>query len=113
MTITRLEPGKRMSQAVVHNGIAYLAGQVGEGGGVGAQTRDTLKSIDALLAKAGTDKSKILQAIIWMADMGDFAEMNKEWEAWIPEGHTPARATGEAALATPEYLVEIIITAAL
>ena len=63
--------------------------------------------------KAGTDKSKILQAIIWMADMGDFAEMNKEWEAWIPEGQTPARATGEAALATPDYLVEVIITAAL
>lgn len=113
MSIRRIDVGPRMSQIVIHGNTVYLAGQVGEGGSVGAQTRDTLKSIDALLAKAGTDKSKILQAIIWMADMGDFAEMNKEWEAWIPEGQTPARATGEAALATPDYLVEIIITAAL
>lgn len=104
-----------MSQCVVHNGIAYLAGQVGaEGESVAAQTRDILAKIDALLAKAGTDKTRLLTAQIWCADMAtDFAEMNSVWDTWVAKGHTPARWTGEAKLATPGYKVEIIVTAAL
>ena len=114
MTIRRIDVGPRMSDIVIHNDTIYLAGQVGEpGGNVGAQTRDILAAIDELLAKAGTDKTKILQAIIWLADMSTFAEMNAEWDKWVPQGHTPARATGEAKLAGPEYLVEIIVTAAI
>jgi enamine deaminase RidA (YjgF/YER057c/UK114 family) len=113
MTVRRIDVGPRMSQIVIHGNTAYLAGQVGSGDGVGAQTRDILKTIDGLLAKAGTDKTKILQAIIWLSDMKNFAEMNKEWDAWVPQGHAPARATGEAKLAGPEFLVEIIITAAI
>ena len=113
MTVRRIDVGPRMSQIVIHGNTVYLAGQTGEGEGVGAQTRDILKSVDALLAKAGTDKTKIVQAIIWLDDMKTFAEMNSEWDKWVPQGHTPARATGEAKLAGPEYLVEIIITAAI
>lgn len=113
MSIRRIDTGPRMSQIVIHGDTAYLAGQVGEGEGVGAQTRDILATVDRLLAKAGSDKTRILQAIIWLADMGTFAEMNKEWEAWMPQGHAPARATGEAKLAGPQYKVEIIITAAV
>ncbi|RFC69023.1 MULTISPECIES: RidA family protein [Mesorhizobium] len=114
MTIRRLETGPRMSQAVIHGNTVYLAGQVGKpGGSVAQQTADVLAEIDRLLAAAGSDKTKILQAIVWMADMKDFAEMNSVWDKWAPQGHTPARATGEAKLATPEYLVEIIVTAAV
>lgn len=112
--IKRIESGKRMSQAVVANGTVWLAGQVGEAGApVADQTRQVLAEIDRLLAEVGTDKTKIVQAVIWMADMSDFAAMNEVWDAWVPAGHAPARATGEAALATPEYLVEIIVTAVL
>ncbi len=97
MTITRLEPGKRMSQAVVHNGIAYLAGQVGAPGtSLTEQTTAVLTQIDALLA-----------------DMADFAAMNAVWDAWVDPANPPARATGEVKLATPDYRVEIIVTAAL
>jgi enamine deaminase RidA (YjgF/YER057c/UK114 family) len=113
MSIRRIDVGPRMRQIVIHGNTVYLAGQVGEGEGVAAQTRDILATIDGLLAKAGSDKTKILQAIIWLSDMGTFAEMNKEWEAWAPQGHTPARATGEAKLAAPQYKVEIIVTAAV
>jgi enamine deaminase RidA (YjgF/YER057c/UK114 family) len=114
MSIRRIDVGPRMSQIVIHDNTVYLAGQVGEpGGNVASQTRDILKTIDELLAKAGTDKTKIVQAIIWLADMSTFAEMNAEWDKWVPQGNTPARATGEAKLATPDYLVEIIITAAI
>ncbi len=112
--ITRLEPGARMSAAVVHHGTVYLAGQVGTpGDGVAAQTRTVLAEIDRLLALAGTDKTRILYAQIWLADIATFAEMNAVWDAWVAPGHAPARATGEAKLAGPEYLVEIIVTAAL
>jgi enamine deaminase RidA (YjgF/YER057c/UK114 family) len=112
--ITRLETGPRMSQAVIHNGIVYLAGQVGtSGASVTQQTKDVLAAIDRLLAAAGTDKTRILTAQIWLADMGTFAEMNAVWDAWVPEGAAPARATGSADLATPGYTVEIIVTAAL
>lgn len=112
--IKRIETGTRMSQAVVHNGIAYLAGQVGEpGASVTQQTAVILQNIDRLLAECGTDKSRILTTQIWMADMAEFAEMNAIWDAWVSPGNAPARATGESALATPEYKVEIIVTAAL
>ena len=110
--IKRIQVGARMSQAVVHNGLAYLAGQVGAPGeSVTVQTQEVLAQIDALLAEAGTDKTRILTAQIWLADMADFAEMNAVWDTWVPQGHTPARWTGEAKLATPDYKVEIIVTA--
>jgi enamine deaminase RidA (YjgF/YER057c/UK114 family) len=112
--ITRIETGKRMSNAVIHAGIVHLAGVVGEpGGDITAQTRDCLAEIDRLLALAGSDKTRILRTQIWLADIAaDFAAMNAVWDAWVPQGHTPARATGEAKLATPQYRVEIIVTAA-
>ncbi|UXU73926.1 MULTISPECIES: RidA family protein [unclassified Paracoccus (in: a-proteobacteria)] len=111
--IKRIETGTRMSQAVVHNGIIYLAGQVGNPGeSVTAQTQQVLAQIDRLLAECGSDKTRILSAQIWLADMADFAEMNAVWDAWVPAGHAPARATGESALATPDYKVEIIVVAA-
>ncbi|MFT5742398.1 MAG: enamine deaminase RidA (YjgF/YER057c/UK114 family) [Paracoccaceae bacterium] len=111
--ITRLHTGPRMSQAVIHNGTVYLAGQVAaEGQSVTAQTQGCLDQIDALLAEAGIDKTRILTAQIWMADMADFAEMNAVWDTWVAQGHCPARYAGEAKLATPGYLVEIIVVAA-
>ena len=113
MSIRRIEVGPRMSQIVMHGNTVYLAGQVGEGETVGEQTRDILATVDKLLAEAGSDKTKILQAIIWLSDMSTFAEMNKAWDEWVPQGHTPARATGEAKLAAAKYKVEIIITAAI
>ncbi|MDP3896142.1 MAG: RidA family protein [Mesorhizobium sp.] len=114
MTIRRIEAGPRMSQAVVHGNTVYLAGQVGAPGkSVTEQTTEILASIDRLLAEAGTDKSKILSAQIWLDDMRDFAEMNAVWDGWVDKANAPARATGEASLATPEYRVEIIIVAAV
>ena len=112
--IKRIGVGARMSEGVCYNGIVWLAGQVGKpGDSVADQTRTCLAEVDRILAAAGTDKTRILSAQIWMADMADFAHMNAVWDAWVPQGHTPARATGEAKLATPEYLVEVIVTAAL
>ena len=113
MTIRRIEPGKRMSQAVVHGNVAYLAGQVGApGASVADQTRAVLAQVDRLLAEAGSDKSRLLAATIWLADIADFAEMNSVWDGWIDPANPPARATGESKLAAPEYKVEIIVTAA-
>ena len=113
MTIRRIEPGQRMSQAVVHNDTVYLAGQVGAPGeSVTEQTRAVLAQIERLLREAGSDKSRILSATIWLADMADFAEMNAVWDAWVDGRDAPARATGEAKLAAPEYKVEIIVVAA-
>ncbi|MFN3577214.1 MAG: RidA family protein [Tabrizicola sp.] len=112
--ITRYGTGPRMSEAVAYNGILWVAGQLGEPrGSVADQTRQALAEVDRILAEAGTDKTRILSAQIWLADMSTFAEMNSVWDAWVPQGHTPARATGEAKLATPDYKVEIIVTAAL
>ena len=112
--ITRYGTGPRMSEAVAFNGILWVAGQVGDpGASVADQTRQCLAEVDRILAAAGTDKTRILSAQIWLADMASFAEMNSVWDAWVPQGQTPARATGEAKLATPDYLVEIIVTAAL
>lgn len=114
MTIRRIEPGKRMSAAVVHGSTVYLAGQVGEPGeDVAQQTRTALAEVDRLLAEAGTSKSKILSATIWLADMTDFARMNAVWDAWIDPENPPARATGESRLASPKYLVEVIVVAAI
>ena len=113
MTIRHIEPGKRMSQAVVHGDTVYLAGQVGApGASVADQTRAVLAQIDRLLAEAGADRARILAATIWLADIADFAEMNAVWDAWIDPTSPPARATGESRLAAPEYKVEIIVTAA-
>jgi len=112
--IKRLHTGPRMSQAVIHGDTVYLAGQVGAPGkSVAEQTQACVDQVDALLAEAGSKAENILQAIIWLDDMADFAEMNAVWDAWVPGGHTPARACGEAKLATPEYKVEIIVTAAI
>ena len=113
MSIKRIAPGPRMSKAVVHGDTVYLAGQVGAPGeSVTVQTQQVLAQIEKLLAATGSDKSKILTATIWMADMADFAEMNAVWDKWIDGKDAPARATGEAKLATPDYKVEIIIVAA-
>ena len=112
--IARFHTGERMSQMVIHNGTIYLAGQVGTGGdSVADQTRQCLDKVDALLAEAGVDKTRILQTTIWLDSMSDFAEMNCVWDAWVPAGHTPARACGEAKLAHPDLLVEIIAIAAM
>jgi enamine deaminase RidA (YjgF/YER057c/UK114 family) len=115
MSITRLHGGPRMSQAVIHGDTVYLAGQVADrakGAGVREQTKEILASIDRLLAEAGSDKTKILATTIYLADIGTFAEMNAEWEAWVAAGHAPARATVEAKLAAPDYTVEIVCVAA-
>ena len=112
MSIVRHETGPRMSKIVKHNGVAYLCGQVGDGTSVADQTRDCLSRIDTLLEKAGSSRKNILQAIVWLSDMSDFADMNSVWDAWVPEGHAPARACGESKLARTELKVEIIITAA-
>ena len=112
--IIRIGIGKRMSEASVYNGIVWVAGQVGTpGDSVTDQTRTCLAEVDRILTEAGTDKTRILSAQIWLADMAAFGEMNAVWDAWVPQGNTPARATGEAKLATPAYLVEVIVTAAL
>lgn len=112
MSIIRHEPGPRMSQSNIHNGVVYLAGQVGEGTSVTEQTQSVLAKVDRLLALSNSSKERILSAQIWLADMADFAEMNAVWDGWVPAGNTPARATGEAKLATPAHKVEIIIIAA-
>ncbi len=112
--IRRIETGARLSQAVIHNGLVWLSGQIGSpGDGVLAQTRTCLAEVDRLLALAGTDKTRILLAQVWLADIADVAEMNRAWEEWVPAGAAPARATGESRLVAPEYRVEVIVTAAL
>ena len=113
--INRLESGPRMSQAVVHGNTVYLAGQVADEPSmdVAGQTRQILASIDKLLAAAGSDKTRILSTTIYLAEISTFAQMNAEWDAWVPQGHTPARATVEAKLAAPQYKVEIQLTAAV
>ena len=115
MTIQRHEVGARMSKCVVHGDTVYLAGIVAnepKGRSVTEQTKDIVAQIDGLLAKAGSDKSKLLTATIYITDMANFAEMNAVWDAWVSPGNTPARATVEAKLATPDYKVEIMVVAA-
>ena len=113
MSIRRIESGARMSQAVVANGIAYLAGQVASdtAADVEGQTRQVLAEIDSLLALAGSDKRRIVSANVVLADIGTFADMNRAWDAWVPADAKPARATIEAKLAAPGYRVEIQVTA--
>ncbi len=111
--IERKHTGTRMSKIVIHNQVAYLCGQVGAGDTVAEQTRDCLSRVDALLEEAGSDREHILQAIVWLSDMADFAEMNAVWDEWVPEGHAPARACGEAKLARDVLKVEVIVTAAV
>ncbi len=116
MSIERKHTGPRMSQVVIHNNTVYLAGQVAaraSGASVAAQTKDILATIDALLAEANTDKSRILSATIWLTDMAKFSEMNAVWDLWVVPGETPARATVVSAqLAAPEYAIEIAVIAA-
>ncbi|MCP5266617.1 MAG: RidA family protein [Burkholderiaceae bacterium] len=113
MTIERRHTNQRMSQAVIHGNTVYLAGQVGEPGApVADQTRQVLEKIDALLSEVGSSREKVLQAVIWLVDMRDFAAMNEVWDAWVPAGHAPARACGQASLAHPGMRVEITVIAA-
>lgn len=114
MSIVRLNTRPRSSSVVIHGKTVYLAGQVGTpGDDVAGQTRTILAAIDRLLAEAGTDKSRLLQATIWLADMDDFGVMNAVWDAWVAPGEAPARATGQSRLALPDYKVEIVCVAAL
>ena len=110
--LERIEISSRMSKIVRHNGVAYLCGQVGDGATVADQTRNCLSRIEALLYKAGSSSQQMLNVVMWLADMADFLEMNAVWDAWVPDGHAPTRACGEAKLARPELKVEIIVTAA-
>ncbi len=113
--IQRFDTGKRLSEMTVHNGIAWLAGQVAGDASqdIAGQTRQVLAAIDALLARAGSDKTRIVMAQIFIADLADFAAMNEVWDGWVVAGSAPPRATVEAKLARPEWKVEIVITAAL
>ena len=115
MTIQRFDVGARLSEMAVHHGVCYLAGQVAVGGApdIEGQTREVLAAVDALLARAGTDKTRILRAQIFLADMDDFPGMNAVWDGWVVPGHTPPRATVQASLAKPQWKVEIVVTAAL
>ena len=115
MSIQRHNVGKRLSEIVVHGNTVYLAGQVADDpkADLATQARQVLASIDRLLAEAGSDKTKILSATIFLPSMADFAAMNAVWEAWVPAGHTPARATVEAKLANPDYKIEIQAIAAV
>jgi enamine deaminase RidA (YjgF/YER057c/UK114 family) len=118
MKIERKRSNQRMSQIVVHGSVVYLAGQVAldePGVSVREQTMDTLARVDMLLKEAGTDKSRLLAATVWLTDISTFDEMNAVWDAWVSPGNPPARACIEAALAGPKgnYAVEIMVTAAL
>lgn len=114
MSITRHHTNQRMSQIVIHGDTIYLAGQVANDAGadITEQTRQVMQKVDALLTEAGSDKTKILSAQIWISNIGHFAQMNQVWDAWIAEGHAPARACIEARLASPDLLVEVGIIAA-
>ena len=116
MSIKRFGDHGNLCDAVVHGGLAYLAGHVADepvSASVYEQTKNILKQIDETLAQCGTDKSKILKANIWLSDISTFAEMNKAWAEWVSKGNAPARATVESKLADPKYKVEIMLTAAL
>ena len=113
--IQRFDVGARLSEMAIHNGTVYLAGQVPEDPNldIEGQTRQVLAAIDALLARAGTDKSQLLMVQIFLTDLADFAGMNRVWDAWVPAGHAPPRATVQAALATPGWKIEVVATAAI
>ncbi len=112
--IQRQYSNQRMSKVVIHNDTVYLCGQVGvRGTSVAEQTEEALKRVESLLIEAGSDRKHVLQSIVWLSDMKDFEEMNGVWDQWFEEGYAPARACGEAKLASPELKVELIVTAAL
>jgi enamine deaminase RidA (YjgF/YER057c/UK114 family) len=113
--IRRIQPGKRLSAAVVHKDIVYISGQVPDtlGADAATQTREILAKIDRLLAETGSDKTRLLSVNIWLADIATFDQMNSAWEAWLAPGEAPARATVEARIANPAYRVEIAATAAV
>lgn len=113
--IQRFDVGARLSEMAIHNGTVYLAGQVPEDAtlDIEGQTRQVLAAIDALLARAGTDKTKLLSVQIFLTDLADFAGMNRVWDAWVPAGNAPPRATVQAALATPGWKIEVVATAAV
>jgi enamine deaminase RidA (YjgF/YER057c/UK114 family) len=113
--IKRFEVGPRLSEMAIHNGTVYLAGQIAEDASADmrGQTQQVLASIDALLAQAGTDKSRILHAQIFLSDLANFTAMNEVWETWVVPGHTPTRATVQAALANPKWKIEVVVTAAV
>jgi len=115
MTIKRHQPNKLFSAAVEHGGLVFVAGQVADdlSQGVKGQSEQVLKKIDDLLKAAGTDKSKLLSATVYLADIRGFEEMNAVWDAWVVAGSTPGRATVEARLANPKLLVEIVAIAAV
>jgi len=114
MSITRHGVGARLSQAVVHGDTIYLAGMVAgdPSAGCKGQTEQILAKIDSTLSTCGSSKAKLLSATVWLANMGTYDEMNAAWDAWVEKGQAPARATVEARLASPKYLVEIAVTAA-
>jgi enamine deaminase RidA (YjgF/YER057c/UK114 family) len=114
VSITRIAPGRRFAEAVVHGDTVYLAGHVGSDpdAGVYEQTRDILVQVDAHLAAAGTDRSKLLMVNVWLVDIATFDEMNRAWDEWVDRDNLPARATVEARLASPAYRVEIAVVAA-
>ena len=111
--IQRIDAGDRMSEASIHGGVAYLAGQIPltPGADIETQTREVLSEIDDLLAKCGSDKTRILRAQVYLADIADFDGMNRAWDAWVVPGSAPARATVESRLANPAWKVEIVVTA--
>ena len=113
--IQRLHPAARYSEASIHDGTVYLAGQVADDAteDIGGQTRQVLAAIDRLLGEAGTDNAHILMAQIFLADMADFDGMNEVWDDWVAPGDAPPRATVQAKLARPDWKIEIVITAAL
>lgn len=113
--VQRFDVGARMSEMAVHNGIVWLAGQVAADGSqdIGGQTRQVLTAVDSLLARAGTDKNKIVMCQIYLADIADFPGMNAVWDAWVAKGQTPPRATVQAKLAKPEWKIEVVVTAAV
>jgi len=110
--IERLDTGARSSKIVKHNGVAYITGQVGEGATIQEQTEECLRRLEVLLIQAGSSRKKMLRATIWLSDMSHFNGLNEVWNAWVPAGHAPARACGEAKLARTELMVEIIVDAA-
>ena len=114
MTIKRMHVGPRLSEAAIHNGVVYLAGQVADDPSqdIAGQTQQVLAAIDRLLAECDSDKTRLLQATIFVKTMADFAGMNAVWDKWVVHGHTPPRATVEARLAKEDYLVEIKVIAA-
>lgn len=112
MAIERKGTNERSSKIVKHNGVAYLTGQVGDGDTIAEQAVDCLGRVDALLAEAGSSREQMLRATVWLSDMAYFAEFNAVWNNWVPSGHAPARACGEAKLAREVLKVEVIVTAA-